>query len=171
MDEFQTKKKTNSKFMTEVSSIMAKICNINFWIENDPPHPPPFGTFPKIHPFWKGNASLTCGWVKFSDDRRKGTSSTFYSYPGSHTLQLFSKIFSVTNTVTVLLCSSVGFCLEIWANEFEMASTSCGMSHATSKTKGGGIYSPRPYVNCFTIFQHFPPLNPVWVRNEEYCKS
>ena len=20
--------------------------------------PPPFGTFPKIHPFWKGNASL-----------------------------------------------------------------------------------------------------------------
>ena len=45
------------KFMTEVSSIMAKICNINFWIENDPP--PPFGTFPKIHPFWKGNASLT----------------------------------------------------------------------------------------------------------------
>ena len=25
------------KFMTEVSSIMAKIWNINFWIENDPP--------------------------------------------------------------------------------------------------------------------------------------
>ena len=24
------------KFMTEVSSVMAKICNINFWIENDP---------------------------------------------------------------------------------------------------------------------------------------
>ena len=23
--------------MTEVSSIMVKICNINFWIENDPP--------------------------------------------------------------------------------------------------------------------------------------
>ena len=45
------------KFMTEVSSIMAKICNINFWIENDPP---PFGTFPKIHPFWKGKASLRC---------------------------------------------------------------------------------------------------------------
>ena len=41
------------KFMTKVSSIMAKICNINFWIENDP-SPPPFGTFPKIHPFWKG---------------------------------------------------------------------------------------------------------------------
>ena len=52
-----------------------------------------------------------------------------------------------------------------------MASTSCGMSHATSKTKGGGIYSPRPDVNCFTIFQHFPPLNALWVRNEEYCKS
>ena len=44
------------KFMTEVSSIMAKICNINFWIENGPP---PFGTFPKIHPFWKGKASLS----------------------------------------------------------------------------------------------------------------
>ena len=43
--------------MTEVSSIMANICNINFWIENDPP--PPFGSFPKIHPFWKGNASLS----------------------------------------------------------------------------------------------------------------
>ena len=51
-----------------------------------------------------------------------------------------------------------------------MASTSCGMSHATSKTKGG-IYSPSPDVNCFTIFQHFPPLNPLWVRNDEYCKS
>ena len=42
--------------MTEVSSIMAKICNINFWIENDPP--PPFGTFPKIHQFWRCGASL-----------------------------------------------------------------------------------------------------------------
>jgi len=41
--------------MTEVSSIMAKICNIIFWIENEPPPP---GTFPKIHPFWKGKASL-----------------------------------------------------------------------------------------------------------------
>ena len=30
--------KLKLKFMTEVSSIMAKICNINFWIEND--HPP-----------------------------------------------------------------------------------------------------------------------------------
>ena len=30
--------------MTKVSSIMAKICNINFWIENDPPPPSePFG--------------------------------------------------------------------------------------------------------------------------------
>ena len=32
----------------------SKICNINFWIEKDPP--PPVGTFPKIHPkdmnFW-----------------------------------------------------------------------------------------------------------------------
>ena len=45
--------------MTEVSSIMAKICNINFWIENDPP---PFGTFPKIHPFWRRSASLKAGY-------------------------------------------------------------------------------------------------------------
>ena len=37
------------KFMTEVSSIMAKICNINFWIENDPP--PPFETFLRFHLF------------------------------------------------------------------------------------------------------------------------
>ena len=36
-------------FMTEVSSIMAKICNVNFWN---------FGTFPKIHPFWRKSASL-----------------------------------------------------------------------------------------------------------------
>ena len=43
--------------MTEVPFIMAKICNINFWIGNDPPSP--FGTFPKIHPFWEGEASLT----------------------------------------------------------------------------------------------------------------
>ena len=28
--------------MTEILSIMAKICNINFWIENDPP---PFWMF------------------------------------------------------------------------------------------------------------------------------
>ena len=56
------------KFMTEVSSIMAKICNINFWIENDHTS---FGTFPKIHPFWKGSASLILGqkprfltWIK-----------------------------------------------------------------------------------------------------------
>ena len=27
------------KFMTEVSSIMAKVCNIIFWIENAPPPP------------------------------------------------------------------------------------------------------------------------------------
>ena len=35
-----------------------KICNINFWIENDPP-PPPFGTFTKIHPIWFSHPSLT----------------------------------------------------------------------------------------------------------------
>ena len=33
----------------------SKICNINFWIENDPP---PFGTFPKIHPFCTVTRSL-----------------------------------------------------------------------------------------------------------------
>ena len=32
-----------------------KICNINFWVENDPP---PFGTFPKIHPIWRSHPSL-----------------------------------------------------------------------------------------------------------------
>ena len=37
------------EYMTEEPFIMAKICNINFWIGNDPP---PFGIFPKIHPFW-----------------------------------------------------------------------------------------------------------------------
>ena len=36
---------------------MAKICNINFGSEMIPPSP--FGTFPKIHPFWRGDASLT----------------------------------------------------------------------------------------------------------------
>ena len=41
--------------MTEVPLIMAKICNINFWIGNDPPS---FGTFLKVHPFLKGQASL-----------------------------------------------------------------------------------------------------------------
>ena len=35
---------------------MSKICNINFWIGNDPPAP--FGTFPKIHPFWRRHPSL-----------------------------------------------------------------------------------------------------------------
>ena len=35
------------EFMTKVPSIMTKICNIIFWIENPPL---PLGTFPKIHP-------------------------------------------------------------------------------------------------------------------------
>ena len=41
---------------------MAKICNINFLIGNDPP--PPLRTFLKIHPFLKGKASLrgVCLW-------------------------------------------------------------------------------------------------------------
>ena len=29
-----------------------KICNINFGIENDPPTPTPFDTFPNIHSIW-----------------------------------------------------------------------------------------------------------------------
>ena len=33
------------------------ICNIIFWIENDAP--PPFGTFPKIHPTWLSYPSLS----------------------------------------------------------------------------------------------------------------
>ena len=47
------------EFMTEEPFIMAKICNINFWIGNDPP--PPFGTFPKKHPFWYFQSSLSIG--------------------------------------------------------------------------------------------------------------
>ena len=35
-----------------------KICNINFWFENEPP-PPPFGTFQKIHPIWNSHHSLS----------------------------------------------------------------------------------------------------------------
>ena len=46
------------EYMTEEAFIMAKICNINFWIGNDPP--PPFGTFPKIHHFWRCHPSLRC---------------------------------------------------------------------------------------------------------------
>ena len=34
-----------------------KICNVIFWIGNDPPHPP-FGTFPKKHPFLSRESSL-----------------------------------------------------------------------------------------------------------------
>ena len=45
--------------MTDVPLKVAKICNLNFWIGNDPPPPPPYGTFSKIHPLWKGKASLT----------------------------------------------------------------------------------------------------------------
>ena len=43
--------------MTEVSSIMAKICNINFWIENDPP-PPPLELFRKFIRFGRGMRPL-----------------------------------------------------------------------------------------------------------------
>ena len=34
-----------------------KICNINFWIESNPP-PPPFGPFLKTHPFCWGHPPL-----------------------------------------------------------------------------------------------------------------
>ena len=43
------------KFMTEVSSIMAKICNIIFWIENDPP---PLELFRKFIRFGRGRRPL-----------------------------------------------------------------------------------------------------------------
>ena len=43
-------------FMQKKPYLKSKICNINFWIENVPP-PPPFGTFPKIHPFWCAHPS------------------------------------------------------------------------------------------------------------------
>ena len=45
------------EYMTKEAFIMVKICNINFWIGNAPP--PPFGTFPKIHHFWRRHPSLT----------------------------------------------------------------------------------------------------------------
>ena len=39
-----------------ISSVWrSKICNVNFWIQNDPSH---LGTFPKIHPFWYRHPSL-----------------------------------------------------------------------------------------------------------------
>ena len=38
-------------------ALRSKICNINFWIGNGPP--PPFGSFPKIHQFWRCHPSLT----------------------------------------------------------------------------------------------------------------
>ena len=31
---------------------VSKICNIDFWIKNDTPPLPLFGTFPKIHLIW-----------------------------------------------------------------------------------------------------------------------
>ena len=46
--------------MTEVSSIMAKICNINFWIENDPP-PPPLELFRKFIRFGRERRPLRSG--------------------------------------------------------------------------------------------------------------
>ena len=38
------------ELMTKVPFVMAKFCNINFWIGLDFQCPPPFGSFPKIHP-------------------------------------------------------------------------------------------------------------------------
>ena len=39
------------KFTTKIYRFETKkICNVIFWIGNDPP-PPPFGSFPKKHPF------------------------------------------------------------------------------------------------------------------------
>ena len=34
----------------------SKICNVNFWIKNDPAFPSE--SFPKIHPFWWPDPSL-----------------------------------------------------------------------------------------------------------------
>ena len=44
--------------MTEVSFIMAKICDINFWIENEPPLPPPSELFRKFIRFGGGRLPL-----------------------------------------------------------------------------------------------------------------
>ena len=57
--------------MTEVSSIMAKICNINFWIENDPP-PPLQNFFRKLIRF--GGARLPL-WIKLG---RTGFEISFF---------------------------------------------------------------------------------------------
>ena len=55
-------------FMQKKPYLKSKICNINFWIEND--HPPtPFGTFPKIHPFWCAHPSLTTQWITVLQSR------------------------------------------------------------------------------------------------------
>ena len=61
------------KFMTEVPLIMAKICNINFWIGNDPP-PPPLRNFSENSSVFEGTGFP-------------------YSWPGSSTQ--FSKIESI----------------------------------------------------------------------------
>ena len=67
---------------------MSKICNIIFWIENDPPL---FGTFPKIHPFWYRQPSL----------RRIDTSASFEQQKGNLSLlfkTLKKSILNITET-------------------------------------------------------------------------
>ena len=54
--------------------LKVQILQYNFWIENDPPLPPPFGTFPKIHPIWKRGAPLTLA----SQQMEKGANVKVY---------------------------------------------------------------------------------------------
>ena len=55
-------------------------CNVDFWIENPPP---PFGTFPKIHPFWwhhpslsKTKLAMTCPELQFANFAQKWPTTT-----------------------------------------------------------------------------------------------
>ena len=67
------------KFMTEVSSIMAKICNINFWIENDPP---PLWNFSENSSVLEGVGFPHLNTNLFNSKLKAGLSylSTFYKF-------------------------------------------------------------------------------------------
>ena len=61
-------KRTEKKFVEPESALVLffthfcmSVCNIIFGIGNNPP---PFGSFPKIHPFWWARASLIRGLCK-----------------------------------------------------------------------------------------------------------
>ena len=55
--------------MTEVSSIMAKICNINFWIENDPP---PLWNFSENSSVLEGECVPKNPWSTWTKEEQGG---------------------------------------------------------------------------------------------------